>query len=181
MMFLDHFVRGPRAPLVLALVIAAGPARADPGLRIGTHGGVELRDGADPYLGVDLRVSFSRSPLTINPTFDRVFDAKATLYRLGVTALYYLPVPIRGIDPYVGVGVNVTSFSLTEAAADVDDNGNRVGLSLAAGACFDLAFVSPFVQVGKQLGELAPISLAAGLVVALDHDDRWSGCGRRAR
>ncbi len=162
--------------------IASGSARADPGLRIGTRGGVDLRDGADPYLGVDLRVSFSRSPLTINPTFDYVFDAKATLYRIGVNALYYLPVPIRRLDPYVGVGVNVTSFSITEKTPDVvDDNGSRVGMSLAAGACVEVPFVSPFVQVVKQLGEFDPISLGAGLMVALDHDDRWSGCGRRTR
>jgi hypothetical protein len=95
-------------------VTTSGPARADPGLRIGTRGGLDLRDGADPYLGVDLRVSFSRSRLTLYLTFDQMLGAKATLYRVGVNALYYLPVPTRRVDPYVGVGVNVTSFSLRE-------------------------------------------------------------------
>ena len=180
MTFLDG---GWCTPLVVALVIAAGPLRADPGLRVGPRGGVDLRNGADPYVGVELRLSFSRSPLTINPTFDHLFDAKATLYRVGVNALYYLPVPIRRVDPYVGVGVNVTSFSLKEATPDVDNSGSRVGMSLAAGACLEVPFVSPFVQIAKNFGEFDPLSLGAGLVVALDRqvDDRWNGCGGLVR
>ena len=54
-------------------------------------------------------------------------------------------------------------------------------MNLAAGACFDVPIASPFVQVGKTLGELHPISLGVGLGVALDGDDRWTRCGRRAR
>ena len=75
----------------------------------------------DPYVGADLRFSFSRSPLTINPTFDYVFDEKMTLYRLSVNALYYLPFSLGRVDPYAGIGVNVTSFSFKEKAPPVVD------------------------------------------------------------
>jgi hypothetical protein len=167
--------------LVLVIVVVSGPAWADPGIRIGSRGGVALRDGADPYVGADLRLSFPLSPLTINPTFDYVFDDKMTLYQLSVNALYYLPVPIRHFDPYIGVGVNVIAFSFKQKTQGVDDNGNRLGMNLAAGACFDLPVVSPFVQVVKAVGEFDLLSFGAGLVVALDRDDRWSGCGRRVR
>jgi hypothetical protein len=167
--------------LVLVIVIASGPAWADPAVRIGSRGGVELRDDADPYVGLDLRLSFPLSPLTINPTFDYVFDKNQTIYQMSVNALYYLPVPTRRVDPYVGVGVNVTSFTFKETTPGVDTNGNRLGMNLVAGACFDVPVVSPFVQVVKGIGELSLISLDAGLVVALDGDDRWTGCGRRAR
>ena len=170
-----------RRSLVLAIVVVSGPAWADPGIRIGSRGGVEFRNGADPYAGVDLRLSFPLTPLTINPTFDYVFDQKATLYELSVNALYYLPVPIQRVDPYVGVGVNVTSFTYNETTQGVDNGGNRLGMNLTAGACFDIPVVSPFVQVVKQIGEFDPMSLGAGLVVALDGDERWTGCGRRAR
>jgi hypothetical protein len=147
----------------------------------------------DPYVGADLRLSFLLSPLTINPTFDYVFDEKMTLYRLSVNALYYLPVPIGRVDPYVGIGVNVTHFSFKEKTPPVDgngnpvvddtgdDNGNRLGMNLAAGACFDLPILSPFVEVVKGIGEFDPLSLGGGLLVALDGDERWTGCGRRLR
>jgi hypothetical protein len=167
--------------VVVAVASASGPARADPAVRVGSRGGVELRDHADAYVGVDLRLSFPLSPLTINPTFDYVFDNKRTLYELSVNALYHLPVPLRRVDPYVGIGANVTSFSFKANTPGVDDNGNRLGMNLTAGACFDVPIVSPFVQVVKQIGEFDPISFGAGLVVALDGDDRWTGCGSRAR
>jgi len=184
-MTIDGCARVPSAterwwPL-LALAILSGPARADPGVRIGARGGVELRGDADPYAGVDLRLAFPLSPLTINPTFDDVFDANMTIYRLSVNALYYLPVPIRRVDPYVGIGASVTVFSFKQNTPGVDSNGNRLGLNLTAGACFDIPVVSPFVQLDKGIGELDFISLGGGLVVALDGDDRWTGCGRRAR
>ena len=167
--------------LLLVVAGAAGPVSADPAVRIGSRGGVELGDTSDPYAGVDVRLSFPLSPLTINPTFDYVFDDKRTLYAISVNALYYLPIPVRRIDPYVGVGVNFTAFSDNQPSAEGDDNGNRLGMNLVAGACFDLPIVSPFVQVAKTIGEIDPISIGAGLVVALDGDDRWTGCGRRAR
>jgi len=175
--------------LVLLILLMPGLSWADPGVRIGSRGGVELQGGVDPYVGADLRLSFPLSPLTINPRFDYVFDEKMTLYRLSVNALYYLPVPLRRVDPYVGIGVNVTSFSFKEktpplASSDspgADDNGARLGMNLAAGACFDLPVISPFVEVVKGIGEFDPLSLSAGLLVALDGDQRWTGCGRRSR
>ena len=53
-------------------------------------------------------------------------------------------------------------------------------MNLVTGVCFNLPVVSPFVQVTKEIGEFDPISLGAGLVVALGRDRRWNGCGRRA-
>ena len=52
---------------------------------------------------------------------------------------------------------------------------------MAAGACLEVPFVAPFIQIVKHFGELDPLSLGGGLLVALDRDDRWSACGRRAR
>jgi hypothetical protein len=167
--------------LPVALACASGSVAADPAVRIGSRGGLELGGATDPYVGVDVRLAFPLSPLTINPTFDYVFDAQRTLYEISVNALYYVPVAIPRVDPYVGVGVNVTSFTYKQTTPGVDNNGNRLGMNLAAGACFNLPVVSPFVQVVKTIGEIDPLAFGAGLVVALDADDRWTGCGRRAR
>src|SRR6185295_11286199 len=112
-------------PLIaIVIVMASGPAWADPGVRIGSRGGVELRDAADPYVGVDLRLSFPLSPLTINPTFDYVFDSAQTIYEISVNALYDLPTPLWRIDPYVGVGFNVTSFTFEQMTSGGDNSGN---------------------------------------------------------
>lgn len=170
-----------RAVPICVAALGSTPASADPGVRIGSRGGVELRDAADPYVGVDLRLSFPLSPLTINPTFDYVFDSAQTIYEIGVNALYDLPTPLWRIDPYVGVGFNVTSFTFEQMSSGGDNSGNRLGMNLTAGACLDLPIASPFVQVTKQIGELDPISFGAGFAIALDRDDRWTGCGRRAR
>jgi hypothetical protein len=168
--------------VVLPATVMVGPTRADPAVRIGARGGVELRDHADRYAGVDLRLAFPMTPLTINPTFDYVFDPAETLYEVSVNALYFLPVPTTPLDPYLGIGVNLTIFKLnTPGTTGQDDNGNRLGMNLTAGICVDVPFVSPFAQVTKQLGEFHPLSLGGGLVIALDGDARWTGCGRRAR
>lgn len=174
--------------LFLPVTLMVGPASADPAVRIGARGGVELRDHTDPFAGVDLRLAFPLTPLTINPTFDYVFDPSETLYEVSVNALYFLPVPSTHVDPYLGIGVNLTIFKLNSqatgansAATGVDDNGNRLGMNLIAGVCVDVPFVAPFAQVTKQLGEFDPLSLGGGLVIALDGDARWTGCGRRVR
>ena len=171
----------PAIAVVLPIAMMGELARADPAVRIGARGGVELRDHADPFVGVDLRLAFPLTPLTVNPTFDYVFDPGETLYEVSVNALYFLPVPTTRVDPYLGIGVNLTIFKVNSPATGVDDNGNRLGMNLTAGVCVDVPFVSPFAQVTKQLGELHPLSLGGGLVIALDGDARWTGCGRRAK
>ena len=165
---------------VVAVALGAGPAKAAPAVRIGSRAGIELRDKADPFVGVDLRLSFLLSPLTINPTFDYVFDQKRTMYETSINALFHLPLPFRLMTSYVGVGFNVTTFAYKEVTPDADNSGNRLGLNLVAGACFDVPFVSPFLQILQQLGELEHTALGAGFVIALDRDDRWNACGRRA-
>jgi len=166
--------------MVGAVVFSVDPATATPAVRLGARGGVELREKADPFAGLDLRLSFPLSPVTINPTFDYVFDHDRRLYETSINALFHLPLPLHWLASYVGAGFDLTTFAYKTAEPGVDDHGSRLGLNLVAGACFDVPFVSPFVQVLRQLGELDHTSLGAGLLVALDRDARWNGCGRRA-
>ena len=62
--------------LLAAAGLAAGPAaglaRAAPAIRVGSQGGVELREKAEPFVGLDVRMSFALSPLTINPAINRI-------------------------------------------------------------------------------------------------------------
>lgn len=169
--------------LVVALTAwSAGidTAAADPAIRVGPRGGLELRDGADAVVGLDLRMSFPLSPLTINPTFFHVLDPTMSIEELNVNALYPLPVTLGRLDPYVGIGLKVTRFSYKDRAPrDVDDNGNRMGLNLIGGVCVDLPLTSVFVEVQSGVGELTAFAAGAGLAIALDGDARWDGCGRR--
>jgi len=177
-----------RRPTIAALLAgaltlgAAGidTAAGDPAMRVGPRAGLELRDGADAVVGVDLRMSFPLSPLTINPTFFHVLDPKMRIEELNVNALYHLPVALERLDPYLGVGVKVTRFSYKDTAPrEVDDNGNRMGLNLVGGVCVDLPVTSAFVEVQRGVGELTAFAAGAGLAIALDSDARWNGCGRR--
>jgi hypothetical protein len=175
-------IRAVLATLASGTVMGASEtAHADLGVRLGPIAGVELHDDVDAFVGADLRLSFPLSPLVINPAFAYFFDEKRTLYQVSFNALYNLPLSAGRFEPYVGVGVNVTVFALKEDTPAVDNNGNRLGMNLIAGACFDLPLVSPFAQVTKGVGEIDLLSIGGGVAVALGGDREWTGCGSRAR
>jgi hypothetical protein len=159
------------ALLVAFLSLIAGPARADVGFRFGPRIGVEAHDELDMFVGADVRLSFPLSPLTINPIFDYYFDERQRLFQVGVNALYHFPT--SPIEPYVGVGVGVTAFSLKDAMppagepAIVDDNGSRVGMNLIGGVCFDLPVVTAFVQSMVTVGEIDLVAIGGGLLFQL--------------
>lgn len=148
----------------LCALVASSPANADPGIEVGARGGVELHEDVDAYTGVDLRLSTSRSPLTVAVTFDKFFDEDLALAQLGLTALYR--VPVRGrLAPYAGVGLALTTFAYRANTPGVDNEGYRAGVNLVAGAAFDLGPVSPYVQVTQGLGEFDLRTVGAGLLV----------------
>ena len=166
--------------MLLALLAVAGTAKADPAVRIGPRGGMELRHVADATVGADVRLSFPMTPLTINPSFIYVFDSKITIYEVNVNALLWLPLALGPLNPYVGIGFRVTQFAYKELTPGADDDhGSRLGLNLVAGFCVDLPFASPFVEAQRAIGEFGAFGFAGGLAVALDGDPRWTGCGRR--
>lgn len=155
-------------------------ARAEVGLRLGPRAGLEF-ENQDWFIGADVRLSFPLSPLTINLTFDYYFAEDQTLFQIGVNALYYVPTPARLLDPYVGVGVGLTSFSLDEVMdmGATDSHGNRFGLNLIGGVCFDLPVVSPFAQVMVSVGDIDLITIGGGFQFGVSGSKRWDSCGRR--
>ena len=168
MRFLVHSV-------VLLVTLAAGAARGDVGVQAGPHAGVAFSNDVDPYVGVDLRLTAPSSPLTIQPTFDYVFDEDQTLYHIGGNLLYEVPVAFR-LKPYFGVGMNYSTFVLNKPSAPamagddqgaVDDEGHRLGMNLLAGARLELPWVSPFLQVTKGIGEFDALAVAGGLELHL--------------
>lgn len=158
-----------RLALLVALVATVTAAWAEPAARIGPRAGVELRDGAHAVLGVDLRLAFMRTPLIIEPALEDVLDAKLTLYRLSIDALYYPRLRFGRLEPYVGIGVTVTTFAYKQATTIGDDNGNRMGMNLVAGTSFALPIAMPFVQVAKGFGEFSGFAFVGGLAFALEH------------
>jgi opacity protein-like surface antigen len=152
--------------LVVALVTAGDLARADVGVDVGPRGGVAYRGDADAHVGVEARLSFPTSPLTIQPTFDYVLEEDQSLYQVGANALYGIPVGGL-VQPYVGIGFTLNVFKLSEPSPNVDDEGNRLGATLLGGARLDLPWVSPFVQVAKSFGEFDALTASAGIAIRL--------------
>src|SRR6188768_3355209 len=147
--------------VLLVTILASRAAEADVGVQAGPHAGVALSSDVDPYVGLDLRLTAPSSPLTIQPTFDYVFDENQTLYHVGGNLLYEVPVAFR-LKPYFGVGMNYSTFALDKPSGPSmtvgdepagDDEGHRLGMNLIAGTRLELPWVSPFVQVTKGIGE----------------------------
>jgi hypothetical protein len=131
---------------------------------VGPHLGLELHEELDPFVGADVRMSFSRSPLLLNPTFDYFFDEDRTLFQLGLHALGSLPLRSRLVDPYVGAGISVTGFSYDEGVPVPDDNGSRVGLNLVGGVCFEVPVLAPFAQTRISMGDIDLITISSGFL-----------------
>jgi hypothetical protein len=166
--------------VTLLLLGVSRSSLADVGFRLGPRIGLELHKDPDLITGADVRLSFTRSPLTINPTFDYYFDEDRTLYQVGVNALYSLPIPARVIDPYVGAGVGVNIFSYRAGVPTDDDQGTRVGLNLIGGVCLDLPVLSPFAQVMVSVGDIDLVAIGGGVLFDFVGDESsWDSCGRR--
>jgi opacity protein-like surface antigen len=160
--------------VLLVATLTSGAAQADVGVQVGPHAGVALSGNLDPYVGVDVRLTAPSSPLTIQPTFDYVFDEHQTLYHIGGNLLYEVPVAFR-LKPYVGVGMNYSTFVLNKPSGPSminneptgDDEGHRLGLNLLAGVRLDLPWVSPFLQVTKGVGEFDAVAVGGGLELSV--------------
>lgn len=161
--------------VLLVTSLTSRTALADVGLRAGPHAGVALSGDADAYVGLGLRLTAPSSPLTIQPTFDYVFDENQTLYHVGGNLLYEAPVDFR-LKPYFGVGVSYSTFALNEPTAPSmtadeegsrDDEGHRLGMNLLVGARLELPWVSPFLQVTKGVGEFDALAIGGGLELSL--------------
>jgi opacity protein-like surface antigen len=133
---------------------------------VGPHAGVALGDRANPYVGLGLRLTAPTSPLTLQPTFEYVFDENQTLYHVGTNVLYELPTdfPVR---PYLGVGASFPAFALNHEGMTGDSQGFRLGLNLLAGARLQLPWVSPFIQVTQRISELDAFSVGGGVELTL--------------
>lgn len=152
--------------LTLVTTLTYGRVWADVGFRVGPHAGVALGDDVDPYIGLGLRLTAPSSPLTIQPTFDYVFDENQTLYHVGGNVLYELPIAFR-LKPYFGVGASYGAFVLKRESMTADSEGYRLGLNLLAGARLELPWVSPFLQVTKRVGELDAVAVGGGVELTL--------------
>src|SRR5262249_22009577 len=101
--------RGCMLRAVLALlsaIAAAQPAWADVAIQAGPRVGLKVDDG-ELFVGGDVRLSFSLSPLTVNLSFDYYFVEGQTLFQIGATPLYYLPISTQHLSPYVGAGMGI--------------------------------------------------------------------------
>jgi opacity protein-like surface antigen len=153
------------AAAVVGLALT-GAASAEVGIQGGLRGGLEL-DG-DLFAGGELRLAFASSPLTLALAFDNFFIADETLFQISVTPLYELPIASRFVRPYAGAGLSVIRFEIPQEPGPVpagfDNNGQRVGISLAAGVRFDLRPLRPYVHAAATIGEIKVFTLGVGVL-----------------
>jgi hypothetical protein len=161
--------------------------RADTGVQLGLHGGIQLlhdhglHDENAPSAGAEARFSFELSPLIIALTFDHFFVEDRTLFQVGANALYDLPTRHPFLYPYLGAGVGLTRFALPEvapvpssnsegadgsvassppaAATTLDSNGMRMGLNLVGGVRFDHVALPVLRPFAQVAVTLGPIDL----------------------
>jgi hypothetical protein len=177
--------------VILVAVASAGapPLRADTGVQVGVHGGIQLldddalRDKHALSVGGEARFSFALSPLIVALTFDDFFIKDRTLFQLGANALYDLPIGHSFLFPYLGAGVGLTRFALpetgplsssTSAGPDgsvvsspaspgagnlTDSNGMRMGLNLVGGVRFDHIALPVVRPFAQVMLTLGPIDL----------------------
>jgi hypothetical protein len=160
---------------LLGTLTVGAPARADVGVRLGPRGGLQLRGDTDPFVGADIRLTFSMSPLTLNPTFDYYFDEDRTLFQVGVNAFYALPVS-TSVKPYAGLGIGLTAYAYDEegmmmtGGARRDSQGLRVGLNVIGGVTLVTPWLTPFVQAMVSLGEIDLVTIGGGVLIDLVGD-----------
>ncbi|MEY2936988.1 MAG: hypothetical protein RL033_7737 [Pseudomonadota bacterium] len=174
--------------LVVGLATAVAPVvRADTGVQLGAHSGIQLLDDAAlrcanaPSVGAEARLSFALSPLIVALTFDDFFVEDRTLFQVGANALYDLPIAHSFLYPYLGVGVGLTRFALPEGGpspsidaesdGDVtaipaspgtgatDSNGMRIGLNLVGGVRFDHVDLPVVRPFAQVMVSVGPIDL----------------------
>ena len=160
----------PAVPIGVATLAAARLASADVGVEAGVRAGADVYEHDAAFVGADVRLSFTLSPLVIALSFDHFFvETGHTLQQIGVTALYELPAAAF-VRPYGGIGVGVTRFGMPEGGIGmgmVDASGARAGVNFVGGARFDhesLWRMKPFVQATLGVGPIDMVTVCGGVL-----------------
>ena len=121
------------ATAVLFVVSLPSTADAQSRIAIGPRVGIDAGDVEEPFIGADVRIGLTGSPISINPTFDYYFvDDPETFWSLSTNALYRF-------GSGVGAGLYRTSV-------DGGDSSTNLGLNALFGAEFLVGSVRPFVE-----------------------------------
>jgi hypothetical protein len=160
-----------RYAVAIGIVTMAATARvgiADVGLQAGVRAGADVYEHDAPSVGIDARLSFTLSPLTIALSFDHYFvDEGETLQQIGLTALYDVPIAPAFVRPYGGIGVGLTRFGMPEGELGVDASGARGAVNFIGGARFDhpsLWRMKPFVQAMLSVGNIDLFTVGGGIL-----------------
>jgi hypothetical protein len=154
---------------IVTVAAGARAAIADVGVQAGVRAGADVYERDAAFVGVDARMSFTLSPLTIALSFDHYFvDEGETLEQLGVNALYEVPIAPALVRPYGGIGLGLTRFGTPQGEiGTVDASGTRAGLNAVVGARFDheaLWRMKPFVQAMATVGEIDLFTVGGGVL-----------------
>lgn len=154
-------------------VLVPGLAHAEVGVQAGGRGGVDVYKQDAAFAGIDVRLQFTLSPLTLAFSFDQVFvDDGDSLQVVDINALYELP--LTTLRPYGGIGLGIHKFAKpvpppgTPIEPGFDGEGMRAAVNVVVGARLDhpaLWRVKPFVQAMAGIGPIDLVTFTAGVLI----------------
>lgn len=152
-------------------ICSATTASAEVGVQAGARGGVDVYKQDAAFAGLDVRLSFRLSPLTIAFSFDLFrLDEGESLQAIAINALYEFP--LRTVRPYAGIGLGVHRFGHPEepimGPVVTDASGARAAVNLVGGARLDhpaLWRVKPFVQITAAIGQVDLVTITGGVLI----------------
>lgn len=118
--------------------------------QIGPHVGMDLGDLQEPYVGIDARITSSRLPFVINPTYDYYFIGENdSFWALSGNLLYLFGDPLHSYRLYGGVGLGFYRYSTARANVDnpFRDGSTDVGGNILFGVLIPTVTFSPFAEV----------------------------------
>lgn len=117
-------------------------ARGQTHVTVGPRIGLDAGDIGEPFVGLDVRIGLSTSPIAINPTFDYYFtDDPLTFWSLSANVLYRFGIDNQVFTPYSGAGLGIYRSSVDGAGGSSD-----LGVNLLFGAEFSLGSLRPFLE-----------------------------------
>ena len=155
------------ATAVLLALSLPSIAQGQANIKIGPRVGLDAGDIEEPFIGADVRIDLSNTPVTINPTFDYyLVDDPLNYWSLSTNVLYRFQGNNEVFTPYSGAGLGIYRF--------IENGGSSTNLGLNAlfGAEFQTGRVRPFVEaqyspVFADGGTTSLVTVKGGLLFSL--------------
>ena len=159
--------------IAIALFLIPAAVHAQTSVSLGPKAGIDLGDAEEPFIGADVRIEVSETPVRINPFFNFYFAPEnITFWSAGVNGLFDIELDDESITPYAGAGLQIFRTSVETPGIDIGIPGFEVEPESSSTTDFGLTGVGgiefrldggfrPFVQaeLGIVFNEIENLTL----------------------